>query len=178
MSNELKHYGVPGMKWGQRKDRRGGSITTTNTKRNYKNMSDEDLKRTNKRIKAEKEYRELKGIKTKDEQKNDTLSNVEEAASKAGDVGRNASNLANDISRLASGPSKKAREDMAKMSDAELRQRINRIQMEQQYGQMNPSAISRGASVAGNILSALGNTAMVAGSIAKLILAIRKLQGK
>lgn len=40
------------------------------------------------------------------------------------------------------------------MSDAELRNRLNRLQMEQQYTRMNPDTVNRGKEVANKILKA------------------------
>lgn len=45
------------------------------------------------------------------------------------------------------------------MSDAELRSRINRIQMEQQYSKLNPTTISRGRNTVNKILKASGTIA-------------------
>ena len=178
MDYELKHHGVKGMKWGVRKATNQASVTKSTKRKTYKSMSDDELKKTNNRMKAEKEYRNLKGLKTKNERINDEISNISNTAKSASDMARSASNVANDISRLTNRPSKKTRQEMSTMSDAELRSRINRQMMEQQYASLNPSKASRGASVVGNILSAVGNTMAVAGSAATLMLAIRKLQGK
>lgn len=48
--NEIQHHGVKGMKWGVRKDREEA-----------KKLSDEDLKKANKRMQAEENYVRLKG---------------------------------------------------------------------------------------------------------------------
>lgn len=45
------------------------------------------------------------------------------------------------------------------MSDAELRSRINRIQMEQQYSKLNPTTISKGRNTVNKILKASGTIA-------------------
>lgn len=66
-SNELKHYGILGMKWGRRK---GKSVVSSpggkhhdyleaHTKESYKSMSTKKLKRINERLQAEKTYKEL-----------------------------------------------------------------------------------------------------------------------
>ena len=47
------------------------------------------------------------------------------------------------------------------MSDAELRSRLNRIQMEQQYSKLNPTAVSRGQDAAKKLLSAATTVATV-----------------
>lgn len=66
-SNELKHYGILGMKWGRRK---GKSVVSSpggkhhdyleaHTKESYKSMSTKKLKQINDRLQAEKTYKEL-----------------------------------------------------------------------------------------------------------------------
>ena len=66
-SNELKHYGILGMKWGRRK---GKSVVSSpgskhhdyleaHTKESYKSMSTKKLKQINERLQAEKTYKEL-----------------------------------------------------------------------------------------------------------------------
>lgn len=47
----------------------------------------------------------------------------------------------------------KPKEDISKLSDNELRQRINRIQMERQYKQLTAKEKSRGAKLVTNILT-------------------------
>lgn len=51
------------------------------------------------------------------------------------------------------------------MSDAELRNRINRLQMERQYSQLNPSNIDKGKEYIQNIIKA-GTTVATATTIA------------
>lgn len=85
-SNELKHYGILGMKWGRRK---GKSVVSSpgskhhdyleaHTKESYKSMSTKKLKQINERLQAEKTYKELTS-KQKKKGKNwitNTLKNV------------------------------------------------------------------------------------------------------
>ena len=62
------------------------------------------------------------------------------------------------------------------MSDSELRSRINRLQMEQTYSNLNPSKISRGADYAKNILEIAGSVAAFSGSALYIANAIKKLR--
>lgn len=85
-SNELKHYGILGMKWGRRK---GKSVVSSpggkhhdyleaHTKESYKSMSTKKLKQINERLQAEKTYKELTS-RQKNKGKNwitNTLKNV------------------------------------------------------------------------------------------------------
>lgn len=81
MDNELYHYGVLGMKWGVRKDRRSGGSNSR---------------------------------------------------------GKKSANYHDDYRKAHDKKSVKS------MSDAELRSRINRLQMEKQYSDLSPSTIARG----------------------------------
>lgn len=53
------------------------------------------------------------------------------------------------------------RKSVKKMSDAELRSRLNRLNMEKQYAQMNPSRISRGRKVLSASVKAAGTVATI-----------------
>ena len=67
------------------------------------------------------------------------------------------------------------------MSDKELRDRLNRLQMEQQYSKLNPGTASRGKDVASRILKA-GTTVATATTTALTIYnnfdKIKKIVGK
>lgn len=54
------------------------------------------------------------------------------------------------------------------MSDTELRARINRIQMEQQYAKLNPSVVSRGKSSVQSSLKTMTAIAATTGTILTL----------
>lgn len=86
-SNELKHYGILGMKWGRRKGKSVVSspgskhhedYTRAHSGESYKSMSTKRLKEVNDRLQAEKTYKELTS-KQKKKGKNwitNTLKNV------------------------------------------------------------------------------------------------------
>lgn len=66
--NELYHWGIKGMKWGVRNYRNeDGTLTTAGkarynddgTRKKAKDMSDEDLNWSNRRLQAEKQYEQL-----------------------------------------------------------------------------------------------------------------------
>lgn len=133
-NQELKHYGVLGMKWGQRK-----------TPQNPNGATREER---------------FTGAKIGNE-----ISNSMGTASRT-------------IDQLGIGrkPSKKLRKEMGRMSDAELRARINRIEMEQRYSQLNPSKAAKGAQTAKTILSVVGGVAAIGASAATIALAYQSLK--
>ena len=120
--------------------------------------------------------------RSSDQVRTDTLNRQTKKLSKASDIGRHTSNAFNTASDLAgraarSGkPSKKVRNELSKMSDQELRNRINRMQMEQQYSSLNPSKVSRGASYAAGALAVIGSLAAIGGSIASIAIATKQLK--
>lgn len=138
-NDELYHYGVPGMKWG--------------------------VRRNHAQVRADTIKRETKKIGT------------------AGDFSRNASTAFNEASKLVGRASKstklskKAKKEVSQMSDQELRARLNRINMEQEYASLNPSRISRGASRVSGALATIGSLAAIGGSIASMAIAIKQLKG-
>ena len=136
MNNELKHYGVPGMKWGVRRS-----------------------------------SKELGRARTVAKLKNPA--NIASTGKAASNAFREGSNIASTVARN-SRPSKKVRKDISQMSDQELRARINRLNMEQQYADLNPSRVARGASCAANILAVAGGVAAIGASVATIAMAFKK----
>lgn len=55
------------------------------------------------------------------------------------------------------------RKSVRTMSDTELRNRLNRLNMERQYSQMNPSSIERGHRAIKNALAVIGGISAAAG---------------
>ena len=70
VENVLEHRGVPGMKWGVRRDKKGSSSSTESGKTTYtkpvKNLSDADLNKRIKRLELEKKYSELSAAPSKE----------------------------------------------------------------------------------------------------------------
>lgn len=100
------------------------------------------------------------------------VSGVSGSASKGFEGG---SKAAGAIGNLAGRkPSKKVQKELKTMSDQELRNRINRMQMEQQYASLNPNAVQRGASFAKSLLEVGAGVATIAGSAASIYMLLKK----
>lgn len=87
---------------------------------------------------------------------------------------REASTLAGTIGKSI-GKSKKQKSEMSRMTDDELRRRINRMQMEQQYANLNPSKAKRGAAKAQTILSTVGSVSAIAAAGFGIAVSIKTL---
>lgn len=91
-------------------------------------------------------------------------------------------NLVNSTNQLVNAIPKKnvPRLDLSKMSDDEMRKRINREQLERQYNDMfntERHKIDRGRETVQDIVNVVGSTAGVATSVVALALMIKKLKG-
>ena len=92
------------------------------------------------------------------------------------DISREMSNIAGTIGKNR-GPTKKQKKELSTMSDAELRAKVNRMNLEQQYSQLSASKKSKGAAVAQDFLSVAGSIAAIgasAATIAMVVLQARK----
>lgn len=149
--NELYHYGVKGMRWGVRKDRRkslGGKIEGVPKAKKNNNQNDgEDPSK--KKLKAKK-----------------TIVNE-----------------AQNITKAISGARRKqpAREysELKNMTDAQLRERVNRMNMEQQYTRLmdDKAARNAGESRVQHLMKIGGATLTVTSSALSIALAIKELKG-
>ena len=183
----LAHSGIKGMRWGVRRFQNPDGTLTDLGKRRYGNPEDADpdlakmntgdIKAANTRRKQIDTY--IKNNPTQQEISKkiamDNLEGTKDIASNISSASREAANLSNTVSRMG-GASKKTRQEIASMSDAELRQRINRETMESQYANMHPSKLSRGASRAADALSIVGGIAAVAASVAGTVYVIKKMR--
>ena len=99
-----------------------------------------------------------------------------------GSIAKSSSEIANNAANIAGkgtgrkSPSKKMKKELSEMSDQELRNRINRLNMEQQYADLNPSRTSRGAARAKTILEVAGSVAAIGASAAGIALAIMQMK--
>ena len=71
----------------------------------------------------------------------------------------------------------KARSEVGKMTNAELQQKIQRMNLEQQYQNLNANQISKGRANADTALTVAGGVLTAASSALGIALAIKQLKG-
>lgn len=179
MSNELIHYGVPGMKWGVRHDKpSSGRSPYTKAKRasEIRKMSDEDLRKSNTRHAAENLYK--KNHPTDEESITKVFSDMNQNVNKINNGFKNLSSRKRQSKRtrqIEIERKKQMTEKLKNMSDSELRAVVNRMNMEQQYERLSNNDIQSGKDRVGDVLDSIGDALVIAGGAAALAVNIQKL---
>lgn len=141
-ADELKHYGIKGMKWGVRRFQNNDGSLTPEGKKRY---GSEDIKNIQKRV---------------DQGKN-VVDGVKKSRVKAAEKQTE----------------KKIKDDLTKMSDQELRNIVNRLNMEERYTQvMKARGVENGKSKVDKILDYAGTALTIGGSALSILVAIKELQ--
>lgn len=142
MEEELKHYGIKGMKWGVRRFQNSdGSLTSEGRKR----YSGNDLKEAQKKVDKGKVM----------------VDGVKKTRVKAAEKQHE----------------KKIKDDLSKMSDQELRDIVNRLNMEERYTQvMKSRGVEAGKNRVDKILEYAGTALTIGSSALSIMIAIKELQ--
>lgn len=142
MEEELKHYGIKGMKWGVRRFQNSdGSLTSEGRKRYNGN----DLKEAQKKVDKGKAM----------------VDGVKKTRVKAAEKQHE----------------KKIKDDLSKMSDQELRDIVNRLNMEERYTRvMKSRGVEAGKNRVDKILEYAGTALTIGSSALSIMIAIKELQ--
>ncbi len=177
MDYVLTHHGILGMKWGKRNgppyplnDSDKSAAEKKAEKENIKDLSDSELKKRVQRMNLEKSYKNL----SKQNQKVSPL----ESTKKIVDSTSNMVNKAKQLSRESANKQRKPL-DLSSMSDQELRDRINRFNLEQRYNDIfgdESRNVSRGHKYVDDILDVAGTALGIGSSAIAIALAIKELK--
>jgi hypothetical protein len=206
LDNELQHFGIKGMKWGVRRyQNKDGSLTPAGKKRYDESDEEREKKEKSKKRKVkvataavataavattaamnkDKIKKGAEFVKAnkppKGEKKEATVEDYKESlkktqsADKALQGIKEIVNKADDVAYA-----KKVRNDLTQMTDKELQQAVNRLNMEERYSQVMQQRhkIERGESTVNQILDVAGNVLSGAATALTIAVAIKELKKK
>ena len=173
MENNLAHVGVKGMKWGVRRyQNKDGSLTAEGKKR-ARDMTDDELTSKVRRMNLEKSYNRLS--------KDTAPKSKVEKTKKVVDASSELINQARKLDRETQPKPTKKRMDLSEMSDQQLREKINRENLERQYndlfGKESTPSVSKGRQYLTQTLETVGTVLTVGSSALAIALAVKELKG-
>lgn len=166
--NELYHHGILGQKWGVRRyQNEDGTLTEAGKKRLQREINDNARRKKENRVPEDK-------LADPDRWVQEDISNAKDVAT----GGKNIFEAGKEIERMTR---KKTTNnvDLSNMSNDDLRQAINRMNLERQYRDLTakPETISKGRKVVQGILEYGGATLGIVGTSLGIALSVQKLKG-
>ena len=168
--NELYHFGVKGMKWGERRyQNKDGSLTVAGQRRYDRDVAANKKRKKDKRLPEEG----LKDPKRWAREDNERTKGLVDATSRLNNDLKNANRES-----LNRAKNNRPKMDLSNMTDKEMRDQINRAILERQYNDMfAPQKVSKGREFASDALEIAGSTLAITSSALSIALAIKDLKG-
>ena len=168
--NELYHFGVKGMKWGERRyQNKDGSLTVAGQRRYDRDVAANAKRKKDKRLPEEG----LKDPKRWAREDNERTKGLVDATSRLNNDLKNANRES-----LNRAKNNRPKMDLSNMTDKETRDQINRAILERQYNDMfAPQKVSKGREFVSDALEIAGSTLAITSSALAIALAIKDLKG-
>ena len=156
-NDQIWHWGIPGMKWGVRRyQNKDGTLTEVGKKRYDRDATANDKKKKDNKLPADAL-----------QDPNRWVREDRERAKSVADAGNQ---MAGNLKTLSD-------KSMSKMTDQEMRERINRAMLEKQYDDMfNPKKVYSGREAVSDTLEVAGSVLAITSSALSIALAIQKLR--
>ncbi len=170
VSMELRHHGIIGQKWGVRRyQNKDGTLTNDGQKRYERDKLENAGKKKDNRI---------------DVSQPDPNRWVKEDLTRQQNVVNTTSKLVDEFGKIEKETRPKVattKMDLSKMSDKEMRERINRELLEQQYNKLfsevSPADVSKGRKYTQAVLETAGTVLTLTSSALAIALSIKELKG-
>lgn len=169
-NDQIWHWGVKGMKWGVRRYQNAdGSLTDAGKRRYSTDVAANAKKKKDNRLPEESLNDPNRWVKEDQERMKRVVDSGSQMAS-------NLKTLNDKSMRIQARRAPKM--DLSKMTDQEMRERINRAMLEKQYDDMfNPKKIYSGREAVSDTLEIAGSVLTITSSALGIALAIKELKG-
>lgn len=169
-NDQIWHWGVKGMKWGVRRYQNAdGSLTDAGKRRYSTDVAANAKKKKDNRLPEESLNDPNRWVKEDQERTKRVVDSGSQMAS-------NLKTLNDKSMRIQARRAPKM--DLSKMTDQEMRERINRTMLEKQYDDMfNPKKVYSGREAVSDTLEIAGSVLTITSSALGIALAIKELKG-